>query len=80
MDFQDVLSLLAGAVGVPVINFLKGKLNLSGNAALALSLVVSVALAIAAISASGEFSPDGLFAIGAQVFAASQIVYRLINS
>ena len=80
MNLQDVISLLAGAVGVPLINVLKNKMNLSGNAALALTLVVSVLLAVASIAATGSFTPDGLLAIGAQVFATSQLVYNLLNN
>ena len=84
-----LIPVFVGAIGVPLVQFLKGKLNLEGEKALWLSFGVSVILAIGALILTGSFSIPPEFApidiagkvvewIGV-VFATATMIYKGIS-
>jgi hypothetical protein len=83
-----LIPILVGAVGVPLVNWLKGKLNLAGIKALWLAFGVSVVLAVAALLFTGSFvipSGDPLAIAGkiiewiGVVFATATMIYKGIE-
>jgi len=92
MDLQTILMQVAviitavagGAAVVPVVNWVKARLNLEGWSALALTAVVSLVIAVAELMAAGELdittiSPENLAPLFLMVLYASQKVYERIN-
>ncbi|KAA3644784.1 MAG: hypothetical protein DWQ07_15370 [Chloroflexi bacterium] len=86
MDFPVVLAellpYLVGVIGVPVINWLKAQLALSGKPAMWLTIAVSFVLAIGALFLVGDlslasFTVEGIFAALGQVLATTTVVYKL---
>jgi len=78
-------ALLAGGFVVPVVNQLKGTLNLSGYAAFALSAVVAIVFGIAVSVAEGaitgdSFSWNNLFDLFTAVFVAAQAIYQMLEA
>lgn len=82
-----LVPVLAGAIGVPLVNFIKAQFNLDGLKALWLTFGVSVALAIVALLITGSFAiPAGdPLAIVAKViewvgvvFATATLIYKAI--
>jgi hypothetical protein len=84
-----LIPVFVGAIGVPLVQFLKGKLNWEGEKALWLSFGVSVILAIGALILTGSFSIPPEFApvdiagkvvewIGV-VFATATMIYKGIS-
>lgn len=78
MTLEIVLPYLAGLVGVPIVNFLKTKLNLYGASAVVLTFVVSLALAIASILLTGGFAGEDIVADLTKVFAVATAAYKLL--
>jgi hypothetical protein len=81
---EQAIYWLVGAIGVPVINWLKGQFDLSGKAAVWLTLAVSAVLAVAGLLLSQElswadFTPENLLAVLGQVLAAATLVYKLLT-
>jgi len=74
---------LVGALGVPLINWLKKELRVAGKAAVWLTLGVSVVLGAAALLLSQElswadFTPENLLGVIGQVLAAATLAYKLL--
>lgn len=81
---EQAIYWLVGAVGVPLITWLKGQFNLSGKAAVWLALAVSAVLAVVALFLSQEltladFTPENLLAALGQVLAAATLAYKLLT-
>jgi hypothetical protein len=81
---EQAIYWLVGALGVPLINWLKERFGLAGKAAVWLSLVVSVVLGAAALLLSQElswadFTPENLLGVVGQVLAAATLVYKLLS-
>jgi len=81
---EQAIYWLVGAVGVPLISWLKGQFNLGGKAAVWLALAVSAVLAVAALLLSQEltladFTPENLLAALGQVLAAATLAYKLLT-
>ena len=76
MDLEAFLPYIAGAVAIPVINFAKEKLNLAGRWVIALSVVLSAALAYVAVVLFGDgFNLEEDLT---KAFAAATIIYKLL--
>ena len=74
---------LVGALGVPLINWLKEAFGLVGKAAVWLTLAVSVVLGTAALLLSQElfwadFTPENLLGVIGQVLAAATLAYKML--
>jgi len=78
MTLEILLPYLAGVVALPIINILKARFALGGDAAVLLSFFVSLALAAAAIALTGGFGGEDLMADVAKVFAVATIAYKLL--
>ena len=78
MNLEVLLPWIAGALIIPVINFVKSRLNLSGKAAVYLALVVSVAGAAAALFVRGGFTGEDLLANLTIVFTTATALYKLL--
>ena len=81
---EQAIYWLVGAVGVPLITWLKGQFNLEGKAAVWLTLAVSALLAAGALLLSQEltladFTPENLLAALGQVLAAATLAYKLLT-
>ena len=81
---ETVIAALSGGVGIPVVNFLKGKLGWSGKASVALTTAVSVVLGVAAMFITGqlglptEFTPEAIAGFVGVVFSTATIVFKLL--
>ena len=80
---EALISVLVGVIGVPLVGWLKDKLNWKGRKVLLVAGLVSGVLAAVALFVSGEFTGasftlEELPTTLALVFATSQVVYRLI--
>ena len=81
---EQALHWLVGALGVPLINWLKGRFGLSGRAAVWLTLAVSLVLGVASLFLSDQlnwtdFAPENLLAVVGQVLAAATLAYKLLG-
>ena len=81
---EQAVHWLVGALGVPLINWLKRAWGLSGRGAMWLTLAVSAALGAASLLLSEElnwadFSPESLLAVIGQVLAAATLAYHLLR-
>lgn len=81
---EQAVHWLAGALGVPLINWLKGQLGLAGKAAMWLTLGVSAVLGALSLLLTREFSwagltPEDLLAALGQVLAAATLAYNLLR-
>lgn len=74
------LEIVATAVAVPLINFLKKRFGIEGKIALWLSFLVSVVLATIVFFFEGEFVIDEFLGILAIIFAGSQAIYNVIKN
>ena len=77
MNLDELLPYLAGVAAIPVINFAKNRLNLSGRPVFILSVVVSDALGIGAVAFFGENGFD-LARDFTAAFAAATVIYKLL--
>ncbi len=80
-----VITLISSVVGVPVIQWLKSKLNLADNAARLLAIAVSFLLSIAAVFFGGEFAGvevnlETIGAMWAAVYALAVTYYGFLNN
>ena len=76
-----LIAVLAGALGVPAVNFLKARLGWSGDKVKLLAAVVAGGLAVAGLFATGQLLPITLDDLGGKIaiaFAVSQAVYALL--
>ena len=77
-----VVSLVLGAIGVPVLDFIKKVIGWDGQRALLLVYAASAVIAIGALAWTGSFSPfdvnRALEYFGLIVTTAT-LVYKLIN-
>lgn len=78
MTIEIALPYLAGLLGVPIVNFLKSQFNIYGQAAVWLTFVVSLGLAVGAILLTGGFNGEDLIADLAKVFAVATAAYKLL--
>ena len=78
MSLEVLIPWIAGFVALPVINFVKSRLNLSGKAAVYLALAVSVAGAAVALFVSGGFTGEDLLANLTIVFTTATALYKLL--
>lgn len=86
---EQALYWLTGALGVPLVNWLKQRLGWQGRAALWLTTAVAAVLGLAAMLLSGQLGaasapdgglqPEGLLAAFGQVLAAATLAYRLLS-
>jgi hypothetical protein len=79
-----IVSLILGAIDVPLIDWLKNKLGLGGMAAMSLAYVASFVIAAVALFASGQLgyadlTLANLFTVAAVMISTSQFVYRKLN-
>ncbi|MHC4073508.1 MAG: hypothetical protein ACYSUC_11565 [Planctomycetota bacterium] len=79
-----IVSLILGAIDVPLIDWLKNKLGLSGMAAMLLAYVASFVIAAVALFASGQLgyadlNLANLFTVAAVMISTSQLVYKQLN-
>ncbi|MCL4257682.1 MAG: hypothetical protein KJZ53_04025 [Anaerolineales bacterium] len=80
---EQALYWLTGALGVPVVNWLKARYGLQGRAAMWLTTAVAALLGLAAALLSreltpGSLQPEGLLAAFGQVLAAATLAYKLL--
>lgn len=81
---MDILiSVLAGAVGVPLVNLLKKEFHLVDEAAMLLTFAVSILLGIAALFISGQltgenFTAENMASTAGIVLSIATLVYKLI--
>jgi hypothetical protein len=81
---EQALYWLVGAIGSPLIQWLKTQFGLEGKAAVWLTLGVSAVLAAGALLLSGElaaadFSPENLLAVLGQILSAATLAYKLLG-
>ncbi|MBN2045434.1 MAG: hypothetical protein JW757_10475 [Anaerolineales bacterium] len=81
---EQALHWLVGALGVPLINWLKDRFGLSGRPAVWLTLAVSLVLGVVSLLVSDElnwadFAPENLLAVVGQVLAAATLAYKLLG-
>lgn len=79
------LSLIGGAASVPLVNWLKDALGVTGRGAQALTAVVAVVIAVLALIVSGAIAPDPLTAdyvisLFTAVLVASQAEYQRLKN
>ena len=75
-----VVGAIVGVLEVPVFEFLKSKLGISGKAAFLAVMVFSILLAFVALLVTGGFSPfdlNNLFVYLASIVTLAQITYAL---
>jgi hypothetical protein len=82
-SIEQAIYWLTGAVGAPLIDWLKRRLGLSGPRALWLTVGMSIALAAAALALNGALAPAVLtpemaLQAFAQVIAAATLAYKLL--
>ena len=82
---EQALYWLVGAVGSPLIQWIKQRFGLEGKAAVWLTLVVSALLAALALLLCGQlgaadFTPQNLLAALAQILSAATLAYKLLAS
>ena len=76
-----VFQWLLGVIAVPVINWIKTKLNLQDEGAMLLTFAASVVLGIVYMFLTGEFFEINwadIADIAAKVLAAATLVYKLL--
>lgn len=76
-----LVAVLAGVIGVPLVNLIKARLGWSGPKVQLLAAVVAGGLAIGGLFATGQLLPVTLDNIASRValaFAVSQAVYALL--
>ena len=81
---EQAIYWLVGAVGMPLINWLKNRFKLAEQAAIWLTLLVSILLAAAALLLSQElswtdFNGENMLAALGQVLAAATLAYKLLR-
>ncbi len=92
LDWYEILVQVAGILvaviggfgAVPAVNWLKGLLNLQGNAALILTVLFAVVWGVAEMVVAGQITPDSftlsnLAALVVAVFAVSQAKYDMVK-
>lgn len=80
---ENLIYWLTGAVGVPLIEWLKGKWGISGQRAMWLTAGVAAVLALAALFmnrelALADFTLANLSAVFGQVLASATLAYKLL--
>jgi hypothetical protein len=89
MELAVIVSIVAGAVGIPAINFLKARLGWSGDRVKFLAAVVSGVLAVGllfaacAVSIAGLACPlplswDSAVAAVGVAFTVGQLIYAVL--
>ena len=81
---EQAVHWLVGALGVPVINWLKRKFGLAGKRAMWLTLGVSAVLGFGSLLLSqslewADLTPENLLALIGQVLAAATLAYNLLR-
>ena len=81
---EQAIYWLTGALGVPLINWLKRLWGLEDKAAMWLTLAVAAILGTAALLMEHEFAwdsfnPENLLAVVGQVLAAATLAYQLLR-
>lgn len=83
---EALLPVIAGTIGVPVVNWIKNKLGLEDSAALIfVAIPVSAVLAVGAMFLNGQlgiadFSLAQLPATITAVFSVATVIYGLIKN
>ncbi len=81
MELEVFFPWIAGAIGVPVITYLKGQFGLSGKGAISLTIIASFLLAGVSLFATGDLDLSAdFFAVSAQVLGVATAVYKLLPS
>lgn len=80
-----IVPLLIGFLGMPLIQFLKSKLNIESHWALLLTYAVSIVLGIAALFVSGEialvdFTFENIMHVTGLIITAATAAYKLLVS
>lgn len=80
---EQALYWLTGALGVPLVNWLKTRYGLQGRRAMWLTTAVAALLGLVAALLSQELGssslqPDGVLAAFGQVLAAATLAYKLL--
>lgn len=81
---EQAIYWLVGAIGVPLIQWIKTQFKLEGKAAVWLTVGVSLLLAVAGLFLSenlsmGDFSPENILAAFGQIVAAATLAYKLLR-
>lgn len=81
---EQAVYWLVGALGSPLIQWIKKQFGLEGKAAVWLTLAVSAGLAVLALFLSGElnakeFTPENLLTGLGQILSAATLVYKLLG-
>lgn len=81
---EQTLYWLVGALGVPLVNWLKQRWGASGRAAMWLTTAVAAALGLLAILLTqqlnaGSLQPQELLAAFGQVLSAATLAYKLLT-
>lgn len=80
-----LISVIAGFVGMPVINWLKGLFKLEDFKAVLLATVISLLLGVGVVYIDGgfqlaEITPDAIAAAAGLVFSAATIFFKALNA
>ena len=80
---EQFISVIAGFLAVPLINYVKAKFGLSGKPAALLAAAMSVIIALIALFAYGQinlasFTLENFASVFGLVFAAATLAYKLI--
>jgi hypothetical protein len=81
---EQAVYWLVGAIGSPLIQWIKQQFGLEGKAAVWLTLAVSAVLAVLALFISGElsaveFTSENLLTVLGQILSAATLVYKLLG-
>ena len=81
---EQLIAMLVGLIGIPLVNFLKQQFNLVDKAALLLTSGVSVLLALAVLFVMhmvqvSDFTWENAASVFGLVMSTATIVYKLMN-
>ena len=79
-----VITAITGIIGVPIVQALKDKFGLAGNAALGLAVAVSFALGLIVAIVNGQVTgalvdPKQVADAFGVVFATATVLFKLLN-
>ncbi len=82
--FAIIVSVVLGLLGVPFVDWVKGKLSISEGKALLIAGAVAAVLAVVQLFAAGQlggadFSLDNLASTFALVFSSATIFYKALK-
>lgn len=77
-----IVSLVLGAIGVPVLDFIKKQLGWDGQKAILLVYALSAVIAVGALFVTGSFAPFDsarLLEYFGLIVTTATLVYKLLN-